>query len=352
MENPFIIASFGIAFALLLWWAFKKLPGEEWQILASLPVKKEEDGSWSGINLTYYGFFIANAYLTALTVYFMLLGSVGMDWKISTALVALLLAICAPAAGWVARLVEKKRHTLTVGGASFTGIVLAPWIAMIPGHLGPMVNVGIGGFSPWAFLAALAIAYSLGEGLGRLACISFGCCYGKPLEESAPWVRRLFAHRTFTFRGATKKVAYAGGLENRPLIPIQAVTSIFYLLVGLAGMELFSRAMYAWAFMGVVTATQGWRFLSEFLRSDHRGRASLSDYQIMAALAPVYSLVWLFFLPDAHTARPDLARGLASLWTPWTILFLQAVWIGAFHQTGRSRVTASRLSFHVHRDRI
>ncbi len=39
MENPFIIASLGIAFALLLWWAFKKLPGEEWQILASLPVK-------------------------------------------------------------------------------------------------------------------------------------------------------------------------------------------------------------------------------------------------------------------------------------------------------------------------
>ena len=41
-------------------------------------------------------------------------------------------------------------------------------------------------------LAALAIGYILGEGLGRLACLSFGCCYGKPLDQCGKVVSILF----------------------------------------------------------------------------------------------------------------------------------------------------------------
>jgi hypothetical protein len=32
-------------------------------------------------------------------------------------------------------------------------------------------------------LAAVMIAYTFGEALGRLACISFGCCYGVSISK-------------------------------------------------------------------------------------------------------------------------------------------------------------------------
>ena len=60
-------------------------------------------------------------------------------------------------------------NTFTVGGASFVGIILAPLIVW-------MFNVTLDKSIPIVpFLAAVSIAYALGEGVGRLACISFGC---------------------------------------------------------------------------------------------------------------------------------------------------------------------------------
>lgn len=52
-------------------------------------------------------------------------------------------------------------------------------------------------------MAAMAVAYTLGEGLGRLGCISFGCCYGKAIDTCHPLVRRIFSKTPFIFKGAT-----------------------------------------------------------------------------------------------------------------------------------------------------
>jgi hypothetical protein len=49
---------------------------------------------------------------------------------------------------------------------------------------------------------------------------------------------------------------------------------------------------------------------------------------------------------------PDLTAGLASLWDPGVILFLQAVGVTTFLFYGRSTVTGSTLSFHVFKQRI
>ena len=139
-------------------------------------------------------------------------------------------------------------------------------------------------------MAALAAAYALGEGIGRLACISFGCCYGKPMDEVHPLLRRLFAGRAFVFTGATKKIAYADGLQGREIFPVQAVTATIYCAAALIGVYLFLKGYFRAAFLVPLLATQLWRFVSEFARADYRGRGRISAYQKMALAAAAYGL--------------------------------------------------------------
>jgi hypothetical protein len=94
-------------------------------------------------------------------------------------------------------------------------------------------------------LAAIMIAYAFGEGLGRLACISFGCCYGVALQEAHPLLRRVFDRWHFVFFGDTKKISYASGLAGKQVVPIQAITLLLYIGIGLAANGFFSKANMA-----------------------------------------------------------------------------------------------------------
>jgi len=161
------------------------------------------DGIWQGINLTYYGFFNAVAYLFAVALFLIMTGSLSITIVGALSVVLPVLAICMPAARFIARLVEKKQHTFSVGGASFTGILIAPWIIKV-------VNLSLGKWLGFHMpvgetLAAMFIAYAFGEGLGRLACISFGCCYGKPLSACSPLMKRIFRQWNFVFWGSDKE---------------------------------------------------------------------------------------------------------------------------------------------------
>ncbi len=338
-------------FALVFFWGFSRLPRENWQILAALPGKRREDGNWAGTNLTYYGVLTANATLVAVVMLFFLLGAVGVSAGGVSALTVLLLALCFPAAKILAYVVEKKAHTLTVGGAVFVGVLAAPWLVWGLNRLPagvlrepiPMIPA----------VAAMAIAYAYGEGLGRLACISFGCCYGKPLRQSHPLAQWLFRRRHFIFRGATKKIAYASGLEGEPVIPIQAVTAVLYVLTGMGASLLFLTGHSGIALVLAVSVTQGWRVYSETLRADYRGTGSFSAYQVMGLLAIPYVLGLFCLLGDGSSMTPaEVGRGLHAVWSPLMILSLQGLWLAIFLFTGRSAVTGATLSFHVHHDRI
>jgi len=265
-------------------------------------------------------------------------------------LVLALLGCCVPASRLVAFIVEKKAHTFTVGGAVFVGILAAPvFVALLNRTVGVVWPFHI---PAMAACAAMAIAYSFGEGLGRLACISFGCCYGKPLSASPNWLRRIFEGRGFIFSGSTKKIAYAGGLEDTEVIPIQAITSVLYTLCGMVAIGLFLSGRFYAAFLLAIIVTQVWRLLSEMLRADYRGEGNISAYQIMGIVAVVYAIATALFFPVETVAAPQLALGLASIWSPPQILFLQGVWLAIFLYTGLSTVTGATLSFHVHHDRV
>jgi prolipoprotein diacylglyceryltransferase len=207
-----------------------------------------------------------------------------------------------------------------------------------------------------AILAAPAIAYALGEGIGRLACISFGCCYGKPVSECSEWVQNLLGSWSFVFSGKMNKIAYESGFDGIPVVPIQAMTAVVNSFVGLLGMLLFLNSYYSAALILSFVATQLWRVWSETLRADYRGEGQISVYQIMAIIGILFVIGLAWILPGQSELQPlpppDLAAGLASLWSPEVILFLQAVGAATFLFYGRSTVTGSTVSFHVFRQRI
>jgi hypothetical protein len=351
MNQSLFLLLLALVLTLYLYWGIKVLPGERWQFFAAMPLRKKAGGDWEGLNLTWYGLLTANAYAVAVAVLFFLLGAIGIPLSGTAALATFLLALCVPASRLVARVVEKKAHTFTVGGAVFVGVLLAPGVVLFLNRiLGPTFGLHL----PLpAALAALIIAYAFGEGLGRLACISFGCCYGRRLSAAPAWIQRAFASRCFTFMGKTRKIAYAGGLEGEKVLPVQALTAILYTGCGLGGIYLFLHAHFATAFLLPLLVTQGWRVLSEILRDDYRGRGRFSAYQLMGLIAILYGVGALLLLPPATPIpTPTIAAGLSLLWRPASLLFLQSLWLVIFFYTGRSTVTGSRLSFHVHQDRI
>jgi hypothetical protein len=348
MANDIFVLALAACVAVVLAWGFRTLPREDWQIAATVPLAKDNSGHWRGLNLTYYGFFQASAYTLGLAVVIVLLGAVQVPLSGIALAACLILGCCIPASKLVARLVERKPATFTVGGAVFVGVLLGPWAFQLANRL----------LVPWlgfpipvaASLAATAIAYTLGEGIGRLACVSFGCCYGKPLARVAPWLRTLFARCNFVFAGGTKKIAYEGGLEGEPVIPIQGITAVLHVALALGACLLFLRGHYRVALCVSFIGTQVWRTVSEVLRADYRGHGKVSAYQIMALIGAGYALAVFPFLSPDRLPPADVRAGLALLWHPGVIVWLQGLWAVTFLHTGRSVVTSATLSFHVQRD--
>jgi hypothetical protein len=341
-----LAALFGASFA----WAFRTLPQEQWQIIAAVPTAKETDGLWRGLNLTYYGFFQATSNSLAGVMMLILLGAIGIPAAETFCLMIAIFAICWPSSRLIARLVEKKSYTFTIGGASFAGAVATPWIIQLMNHT---IADSFGKRMPVIpTLAAASIAYAYGEGFGRLSCISFGCCYGKKVDQLSQPLRRIFGSANFVFAGSTKKVAYEGNLEGVHVVPVQAITAVIYTFTALGGTYLYMESYFVTALMLTMTMTQAWRALSEILRADFRGNVRiLSAYQVMAILVIIY----LFFVVmhfEAATSTADILNGLNSVWNPMVLLLCQAHWLAVFLITGRSMVTGSTLTFFVHQDRI
>src|SRR5262245_2164270 len=165
MSNEVFVLGMALGFVLLFRWGFRTLPQDDWQILASVPKEHAGDGDWRGLNLTYYGLLTASATAVSTALLFVLLGAVGVPVAVSMAVVVGLVVVCLPSATVVARLVERKAATFTVGGMSFIGLLVAPVVlAIIDATLGAR----LGGRLPLgAALAAILIAYAFGESIGR-----------------------------------------------------------------------------------------------------------------------------------------------------------------------------------------
>lgn len=349
MEIILFLSLISAQLVLLLGWGFKYLPGESWQIMAVVPFAKRGENGWRGANLTYYGFFVATSQLMAIGLLLVLLGSIGVPLLETCVIVLMILVFALPAARLVAIIVEKKRHTFTVGGASFVGILVAPAAITLVSKL---FSGGEAGYTTVSVLAALSIAYTLGEGLGRLGCISYGCCYGKPLKDCTPFVQWLFQRTGLIFYGKLKKVTYEANLEGERLIPIQALTSIVYCSGAMFGVYLFLHAHFVAALLFTISLTQLWRIYSETLRADFRGFTKISAYQKMGILSVFYVILLVAFMGAGTSPLPLVMAGLGTLWNPAVILSLQLLWLVFFVMFGRSTITRSTVSFQLCKSRI
>ena len=343
MMNAAFVTTLAALMAALLFWGFRTLPEERWQMIAAVPVSKGRDGGWRGMNLTFYGFFSATGSVFGIGMAILLLASVHVSMLVAFFLVAGMLVLCLPASRLVAAIVEKKSATYTIAGAAFVAAMLLP----------PIVWLGAQYLPAWGLtlyalpaLAAAMIAYALAEAIGRLACMSFGCCYGIPLRDTSPRLARIFRRFHTVFHGTTKKVAYASGLQEEPLIPVQALTSIVFTLSGFVGLVLFLAQSWRLALLVPAVGTWGWRAVAENLRADHRGHSRISVYQVMSLIAMAYLAMAALLLPASGPA-PDVMAGLSELANLPVILVLQSLWVLLFLFYGRSQVTASVVSFHV-----
>ena len=349
MQNLIFIAGLASVLGLLYLWAFRHLPHERWQIFGVIPIRKDRQGQWQGLNLTYYGLINACAVTFALAMTFILMASTGMSMTVILTTVCGILVIIAPSAKWVARIVEKKSNTFTIGGAAFCGLVGSPLLILA---IQPLVV-------RWAsiqlplmpIITAMAIGYTFGEGSGRLACLSFGCCYGKPMDALPPVLRRLASPFGIVFHGQTKKAAYAGGLEGHTVLGIQAITAVLYTITGLTAVYLYLNGHFTSAYLSCILVTQIWRVFSEFMRADYRGGGSISAYQYMAGIVVCASVIYSIFL-SAASQQTDLMTGLGVLWHPLVIVICQLAWLTIFLFTGRSQITAAHVSLFVRSDEI
>lgn len=342
--NALFTLSLSLVLFAFLGWGFRHLPGERWQFLAAVPLYKKKNGLWRSVNFTYYGFFIATSQLLALILALCLLGSIHVSLLGTGFAIGMLMIFCIPAARVMAIIVEKKHHTFTIGGASFVGIILAPWIILLSqfllGHFDNTLYLPV-----LPVLAALSIAYTMGEGLGRLACLSYGCCYGKPVDEAAPLMKKIFSKMNTIFHGENKKAAYESNLCGVPLIPIQAITAVIYCLATVLGTYCYLNGYFSAALLITIVTSQLWRILSETMRADFRGFGKISAYQKMGLIGVIYMTLLVITIPKVAGATPSIMEGLDILWNPFIILSLQLLWVIFFLFFGKSSITTSTLEF-------
>src|SRR5215471_14421960 len=105
MTSLLFLLALATFFATLFYWGFRHLPAEGWQIMAAVPSRREADGTWCSVNLTWYGFFNATSCVFSCAMVLLLMGSIKVPTIGTLAVVILLLLICVPAARVIARVV-------------------------------------------------------------------------------------------------------------------------------------------------------------------------------------------------------------------------------------------------------
>jgi prolipoprotein diacylglyceryltransferase len=346
----------GLFFLLmtLLSWASLAMPKERWQFIATVPQEKRFGGAWDALNFTWYGALTAFAFVVSCTLVIIMTGSIKMPIEVVMLTLATLIGLSLWSARAVAQWVEKISGTHTIGGAVFVVVLLAPWVIQGVSYLLSIILAypPISRPQTLVLVSALAVAYAYGEGLGRIACISFGCCWGKRVDQLKGWQRWLFNRFHFVFHGHTKKIAYASQMAGVPVIPIQAITAAIHFTIGSFGLWLFLNGRYGAALIATMSVTQLWRFGSEFLRADYRGLGRVTAYQWMALVCVILCLFYAWLLQQPGDAgkplpKPDLLLGLMSLWSPGQMIALQLMGLLIFRLTGKSSVTRGSLRLSV-----
>jgi phosphatidylglycerol:prolipoprotein diacylglycerol transferase len=163
-------------------------------------------------------------------------------------------------------------------------------------------------------LDALARSIFLGHAVGRLGCLSYGCCFGRPTRG------RL----AVTYRNPQAKAVRIGRRRDVPLHPAalyEAVLELALLLlvnaVALIGAPLGAPTALALLGYGCI------RFAVEFLR-DHEGRTVFGHLSLGQLIALTTLGIGACLATLTLLARPEAAPGVA-----WSTSLTAAPWLAA-----------------------
>jgi phosphatidylglycerol:prolipoprotein diacylglycerol transferase len=245
-----------------------------------------------GFFLPSYGFLLALAYLSAITLMVRMARKEGMDdgkvmdlglyVLVSALLGSKLMAVALDWRHFWENPADLK-SILRVGGVFYGGFLAAVLVGgwHIRRHGLPLRRVfDIG-----------AVAMPLGMAVGRVGCLAAGCCWGAPVPPDSN-----FWSVTFTDADAH---AFTGVPLNVPLHPVQAYLSVTSLLmIGLMWILRRRRPYPGWAFGWFLVAAGASRFLLEYLRDDPRGHflgLPFSTSQGISLLLILAALPWFWW---------------------------------------------------------
>ncbi|MBI2838989.1 MAG: prolipoprotein diacylglyceryl transferase [Acidobacteria bacterium] len=148
----------------------------------------------------------------------------------------------------------------------------------------------------WKVADLVAPGIAIGQSIGRLGCLSAGCCYGKP--AAVPWAV------TFTDLYSFETV---GTPLDLPLHPTQIyeslATFVLFVLLMLAGRRKTFDGQIFWLYVSLYSII---RFGLEFFRNDERGTVLdlISTSQFIAILMfPLSIFMYVVLRKRAMTAR-------------------------------------------------
>ena len=153
-------------------------------------------------------------------------------------------------------------------------------------------------FDALLLLDALARATPLGQALGRVGCLTYGCCYGRPTEHSP----------AITYRHPLAKAVRVGGLRGVPLHPAALYEAV--LLLGVFALANASAVLDAP--VGVPSALAlllygAGRLAIEFTR-DNEGRFLFGrvavNHAVSLATAGIGALLLYVVLANPQAALP------------------------------------------------
>ncbi len=249
-----------------------------------------------------FGLFAAlGAFLTLAWMGVILIGQgVSVQAFGSLALIACTLVVCG---SWLLAQLLDFRLLLERPREALRRPVFASWggLLMMPLVFG--IFSWHSGVALLALVDAFALAMPIGHALGRLGCLSYGCCYGRPTGQ------RL----AITYRNPLAKAVRVGDHQHVRLHP----TALYEAILDLGILVAVSAAFFLGMPLGVPSALALMaygigRFAIEFLK-DNGGRILSGRYSVNHLLSLAMASLGLLLLPSILLA-PQAAPVIA--WAP------------------------------------
>jgi phosphatidylglycerol:prolipoprotein diacylglycerol transferase len=263
---------------------------------------------WGGLVFVSFGLFAAlGALVSTSGMAFLLIGQ--QMSPVLFGLLALAGSVAMVLGSWLVGLAFDYRLLLERPHEALRRPVFVSWGGLL--GLGVVIAAfaGLTGFKALLILDALARCSPLGHALGRLGCLTYGCCFGRPTE----------GHLAITYRNPEAKavrVARLSGVRIHPAPLYEALLdlAIFGVVNGIA---LLGAPIGVPAALAALFYALG-RFALEFLRNN-QGRMIVGPFSLNHAIClvmAVASAVTLRCAMRAAVAPPALSWSAAVAAAP------------------------------------